>query len=64
MDRMKQPPIEAAFSYLKGLTAYGSKPGLSRTRELLRRLGNPQNRLHFVHITGTNCKGSTAAMLA
>ena len=64
MDRMKQPPIEAAFSYLKGLTAYGSKPGLSRTRELLRRLGNPQNRLHFVHITGTNGKGSTAAMLA
>ena len=64
MYRNGMPPVEAAFSYLKGLTAYGSKPGLSRTYELLRRLGNPQNRLRFVHITGTNGKGSTATMLA
>ena len=42
----------------------GSVPGLSRTRELLRRLGNPQNQLKFIHIAGTNGKGSTAAMLA
>lgn len=42
----------------------GRKPGLSRTRELLGRLGDPQNQLKFVHITGTNGKGSTAAMVA
>ena len=42
----------------------GRKPGLSRTRELLGRLGDPQNKLRFVHITGTNGKGSTAAMVA
>lgn len=64
MYHVDLPPVEAAFSYLEGLTAYGSKPGLSRTRELLRRLGDPQDRLRFVHITGTNGKGSTAAMLA
>ena len=42
----------------------GRKPGLSRTLELLRRLGDPHRDLKFVHITGTNGKGSTAAMVA
>ena len=42
----------------------GRKPGLSRTFALLERLGNPQERLKFVHITGTNGKGSTAAMVS
>ena len=42
----------------------GRKPGLSRTFELLGRLGNPHEKLKFVHITGTNGKGSTAAMVA
>lgn len=40
------------------------KPGLTRTRRLLEELGNPQKGLRFVHIAGTNGKGSTAAMLA
>ena len=40
------------------------KPGLSRTRELLRALGNPERKLKFVHIAGTNGKGSTAAAMA
>ena len=42
----------------------GRKPGLSRTLALLERLGDPQKRLKFVHITGTNGKGSTAAMVS
>lgn len=42
----------------------GRTPGLSRTRELLGRLGNPHLGLKFVHITGTNGKGSTAAMVS
>ena len=42
----------------------GSRPGLARVRELLHRLGDPQDGLQFVHIAGTNGKGSTAAMLA
>ena len=42
----------------------GRKPGLSRTLELLSRVGNPHEKLNYVHITGTNGKGSTAAMIA
>ena len=42
----------------------GRKPGLSRTLELLDKVGNPHKRLKYVHITGTNGKGSTAAMVA
>ncbi len=42
----------------------GRTPGLERTRELLGRLGNPHQGLKFVHITGTNGKGSTAAMVS
>lgn len=42
----------------------GRKPGLSRTLELLERVGNPHQKLKYVHITGTNGKGSTAAMIA
>lgn len=53
-----------AISYIHSFFWKGSVPGLSRTRELLARLGNPQDRLKFVHIAGTNGKGSTAAMTA
>lgn len=40
-----------------------SRPGLSRITELMEKLGNPQNDLKFVHVAGTNGKGSTSAML-
>ena len=39
------------------------KPGLERTQALLRRLGNPHQTYPSIHITGTNGKGSTAAMV-
>lgn len=42
----------------------GRKPGLGRTQALLARMGNPERKLKFVHITGTNGKGSTAAMVS
>lgn len=42
----------------------GHKPGLARTRALLDALGRPEQALKFAHITGSNGKGSTAAMLA
>ena len=37
----------------------GQQPGLDRIRRLLGRLGNPQEKLKFVHIAGSNGKGST-----
>ena len=42
----------------------GQQPGLDRIRRLLERLGGPQRELKFVHIAGSNGKGSTAAMLS
>ena len=53
-----------AIEYIHSVSWKGSVPGLSRTRELLRRMGNPEKELKFIHIVGTNGKGSTAAMLA
>ncbi|GHU85846.1 bifunctional folylpolyglutamate synthase/dihydrofolate synthase [Clostridia bacterium] len=40
------------------------KPGLSRIRKLCAALGNPQDKLRFVHVAGTNGKGSTVTMVA
>ena len=56
--------IREALAYIDGTQWFGSKPGLSRTEELLEKLGRPQDGLKFVHIAGTNGKGSCAAMLA
>lgn len=49
--------------WLEEIRAYGIKPGLSRVKELLRRMDNPQNKLQIIHITGTNGKGTTATLL-
>ena len=55
--------VNEALNYIHSVSWKGSVPGLSRTRELLKRLGDPQKKLKFIHIAGTNGKGSTAAML-
>lgn len=55
---------EEAIKFIHQRTWQGSKPGLSRTRELLSLLGDPHKDIPFVHIAGTNGKGSTAAMLS
>lgn len=52
------------LEYINNITWLGSKLGLDRIKELLESIGNPQNKLKFVHIGGTNGKGSTAAMLS
>ena len=54
---------EEAIRYIENYTWSTTRLGLDRTRELLRRLGDPQKRLKFVHVTGSNGKGSTCAML-
>lgn len=50
--------------YLDELSKYGSVLGLESMRELLNRLGNPQDDLKFIHISGTNGKGSVLAYLS
>ncbi len=54
--------IQETLAYIHSVSWKGSVPGLGRTQELLRRMGNPEKKLKFVHIAGTNGKGSTAAM--
>ncbi len=53
---------DEALSYIHSVCWKGSRPGLERITELCDRLGNPQNELKFIHVTGTNGKGSTCAM--
>lgn len=55
---------ERALEYIYSTSWMGSILGLSRMKELMRRLGNPQDQIPSIHIAGTNGKGSTAAMLA
>ena len=56
--------VEQAIAYIHSVCWKGSIPGLERTQELLKKMGNPEKKLKFVHIAGTNGKGSTAAMTA
>ncbi len=53
-----------ALSWIHSVGRFGIKPGLERISALLELLGNPHRRLNFLHIGGTNGKGSTAAMAA
>ncbi|MBQ4353262.1 MAG: bifunctional folylpolyglutamate synthase/dihydrofolate synthase [Clostridia bacterium] len=53
-----------ALAYIHSVTWKGSRPGLERITELCERLGNPQDSLRFIHVAGTNGKGSTCRMLA
>ena len=55
---------ESALNYIHAVQWAGHKPGLERTRTLLAALGDPHKTLKFIHVAGTNGKGSTAAMLA
>ena len=53
-----------ALEYIHGINRYAKKLGLDNIRRLMRELGDPQDRLKFIHIAGTNGKGSTAAITA
>ncbi|MSS64435.1 bifunctional folylpolyglutamate synthase/dihydrofolate synthase [Velocimicrobium porci] len=54
---------EQAMAYMDKAGQYGSVLGLENITELMRRLGNPEERLKFVHIAGTNGKGSVGAYI-
>lgn len=43
---------------------FGIKPGLDRIKKVLNEIGNPQDNLKFIHVAGTNGKGSTCNMIA
>lgn len=52
-----------AVKFLYELRLFGSKFGLENTFKLAELCGNPQDELNFIHVAGTNGKGSTCAML-
>ncbi|WP_283575138.1 bifunctional folylpolyglutamate synthase/dihydrofolate synthase [Limosilactobacillus pulli] len=52
-----------ALAFIHGRTKFKKIPTLKRMRRFLQELGNPQENLDYLHITGTNGKGSTTAML-
>jgi dihydrofolate synthase/folylpolyglutamate synthase len=52
-----------AIQFLYDLRLFGAKFGLENTLKLAVLAGNPQNQLRFIHVAGTNGKGSTCAML-
>lgn len=54
---------KTAVDYIHSLGRFSGAPGLHRIRALCAALGNPQDGLKFVHLAGTNGKGSTACML-
>lgn len=52
-----------ALDFIHNTHKFGSKLGLENIKHLLRILGNPESHLKFIHVAGTNGKGSTSAML-
>ncbi len=60
----KKTGYQEAVRYLYSLQKYGIKFGLSKTSNLLRTLGNPHKGQKYIHIGGTNGKGSVAAFIA
>ncbi len=55
---------DEALQKIHSLLTLGSRPGLDRMRILLNEMGNPQDTLKYIHIAGTNGKGSVCAMLS
>lgn len=56
--------LEQALHYIHAVCWKGSIPGLERINALLDKLDHPERACKFVHVAGTNGKGSTCAMLA
>ena len=55
---------QESVEFIHGIDRFGSKPGLRRIQQLLKRMGNPEKHLRFIHVAGTNGKGSTCTMVS
>jgi len=61
--KLSRVTVTEALAYLHSLQQFGFQPGLETTRRMAAAAGNPQARLRFIHVAGTNGKGSVCAML-
>jgi dihydrofolate synthase/folylpolyglutamate synthase len=52
-----------ATAWITGLTPFGIRPGMERIERLMERFNHPHRRLKFIHVAGTNGKGSVCAYL-
>lgn len=64
MNRYKIETYEHALDWIHGMLKFGMKPGLKRMEWFMEKLGHPEHRLKFIHVAGTNGKGSTSSFLA
>lgn len=62
-SKMTFERYDEAIDWITGLIPFGIRPGLARMERLLELLGHPHRRLKFIHVAGTNGKGSTCAYL-
>ena len=61
---MNELTYEQAVEKIDSLLVFGVKPGLDRLKTLLNIMHNPQDKLKYIHVAGTNGKGSVCNMLA
>lgn len=54
---------EEAINWINSLKNFGIKPGLQRMKWMLEQFGNPEQKIKFIHVAGTNGKGSTVSFL-
>ncbi|MGZ9585139.1 bifunctional folylpolyglutamate synthase/dihydrofolate synthase [Paenibacillus marinisediminis] len=55
--------VDEAVDWVTSLIPFGIRPGLERIEQIMEQFGHPERRLKFIHVAGTNGKGSTCAML-
>lgn len=60
---MNPPSLSPSLEWLYGTQLFGIKLGLDNVHRLLEALGRPQEGLKFIHVAGTNGKGSTCAFM-
>lgn len=56
--------FESSLEYIYSHSRFAKSPGLERIRALLFLLGSPEKKLRYVHVLGTNGKGSTSTMIS
>ena len=56
--------VSEAITYIEATHKFGTRLGLESMSLLLNEMGNPQDKLKFIHVAGTNGKGSTASMIS
>ena len=64
MKEQQGMKYEDALSFIEECNLLGSIPGLDSIRDLADRIGNPQDELKFIHVAGTNGKGSVSSFIA